>query len=45
MLILRLGLVILQIVMDGGYVIPGGYTGRVSTGMGPGPNLATRLKP
>ena len=27
-------------MLDGGYVIPGGYTGR-----GPGPNLVTRPKP
>ena len=27
-----------RIVLDGGYDVPGGYTGRVVTGMGPGPN-------
>ena len=34
-----------QLVLDGGYVKPGGYMGRVSTGRGPGPNLVTRPKP
>jgi hypothetical protein len=31
--------------MDDGYHVPGGYAGRVLMGMGPGPDLATRLKP
>ena len=35
----------LGLVLDGGYDVPGGYTGRVVTGMGPGPNLVTRVKP
>ena len=29
------------LVLDSGYHVPGGYTGRVPTGMGPGPNLFT----
>ena len=32
-------------MLDGGYDVPGGYTGRVVTGMGPGPNLVTHVKP
>ena len=31
-----------HLVLDSGYHVPGGYTGRVPTGMGPGPNLFTR---
>ena len=33
------------VVLDGGYNVPGGYAGRVFTGMGPGPYLGTHTKP
>ena len=34
-----------QLVLDGGYNVPGGYVGRVFTGMGLGPYLGTHAKP
>ena len=34
-----------QLVLDGGYRIPGGYAGRVLTGRGTGTNLGTHVKP
>ena len=36
---------ILTLVWDGGYHVPGGFTGRVLTGKGTGADFGTRWKP
>ena len=32
-------------MLDDGYHVPSGYMGRVLTGLGPGPDLVTCVKP
>ena len=38
-------MVLVNLLLDGGYNVPAGYTGRVLMGMGPGPYLGTHAKP